>query len=73
MKITRKNYYVLFCDDSKYNKKFDLAEDGLVYGVYSSLREARNVGKDIKDCLCKHYIKRCSLLELTVDSKAYKI
>ena len=44
-------FWVLLCDCS--------VGDPLICGVYPSLKEARNVAKDVNDCVAKHTIERC--------------
>jgi hypothetical protein len=44
MKLTRKNYYVLLCDEGE---RDHTAEDWLVCGVYTSKHDAEVVAADI--------------------------
>ncbi len=46
-------FYAILCD-AEYN------DDLLLCGVYPSLKEAKEVAEDIKECPCKHRIVKCS-------------
>ena len=35
--------------------------DGFICGVYPSNKAAREVAKQVKDCPCKHSIKKCNV------------
>ena len=50
------HYYVLLCDCSMYGDK-----DLLICGVYASLKEAREVQREVKDCPAKHWVNKCSV------------
>ena len=54
-------YYVLICDDSKYVMNRDVPAQKLICGVYASMKEAKKNAHDVKDCPCKHTIKRCKV------------
>jgi len=58
MKLTAKDFWVLICDDSKYAIKGKKV-NRMVCGVFASKKEAQEVFDTVKECLCKHYIKRC--------------
>lgn len=63
MKLKGTDYfYALICDDSKFSKK--QKANKLLCGVFESKAEALEVNNTIKDCSCRHYIKRC---KVTVD------
>lgn len=56
MRLKAKDFYALICDDSKYSK--GQKAEKMLCGIYASKKEAQNAAKEIKDCLCKHYIKK---------------
>jgi len=59
MKYTSKTMYALICDDSKYwPKEKRKTLEPLLCGVYGSRKEAHAASAEVKDCLCKHYVKR---------------
>ena len=35
--------------------------DPLICGVYPSKKEAKEVNEEVKDCVAKHYIKKCKV------------
>lgn len=53
-------YYAIICDDSKYTPK-KMKANKLICGVYSTRKEAVEAEKEIKDCMCPHVIKKCSV------------
>lgn len=52
-----KNFYVLLCDDSKYNPSYD----PMICGVFSTRKEAQECADAVKDCPLKHVIKKCDV------------
>lgn len=48
-------YYVVICDDMKYGNPIF---DPLICGVFASYKEAKEMAKGIKDCMCSHTIKK---------------
>ncbi len=36
--------------------------DPMICGVYPSKKEAQEVAEDVKNCVCKHTIKKCKVL-----------
>ena len=60
-KIKGKDFYALICDEwSTFRIKKDKVSL-LLCGVYSTRKEAVDVAKEIKDCPCKHIVKKCSV------------
>lgn len=59
MKIKQKDMFCLICDDSKFAPK-DIT-NRLICGIYATRKEAQVVSKEIKDCLCLHSIKKCTV------------
>ena len=57
MTIKAKDYWVLLCDDSEYNPKYD----PMVCGVYASKKEALDAAGNIEECELKHSIEKCSV------------
>lgn len=55
----KNHYWVLLCDEwSTFRIK---KENPMICGVYPSLKEARAVAKAVKDCPCKHSVKKCTV------------
>ena len=55
MNLYGKNYYALLCHSGA------TKDDAIICGVYATKKEAEEVYGEIKDCVCKHTIKRCSV------------
>ncbi len=53
-------YWALICDDSEFCDGDDIVNE-MICGVYSSKKEAQECEHDIKGCVCKHYIVKCSI------------
>ena len=54
-KFYGRGYYVVICSD----KKWTHAKDSeMICGVLASKREAEDLIKEIKGCVCRHYIKK---------------
>lgn len=66
MKLSEKNYYALLC----YCVGSD--NDPMLCGVYSSLKEAQEIGKEVKDCVAKHKIVKCAV-QITYADQTRKV
>lgn len=55
---SRRDYYALMCDDSKYYRGLKKKTDYMLMGVYASKKEAQEANKEVKDCSCRHLIKK---------------
>jgi len=53
------SYYVLICSDDKFVPRGK--ECKIICGVYSTRKEAEECKEAIKDCVCRHYIRKCSV------------
>ncbi len=60
MKLKRKDFYALICDDIKYRSKGE-KPDPMLCGVYPSRKEAQEVKDFIQDCPLDHQIKKCTV------------
>ena len=70
MRLKRKDFWALICDDWKYRRRDKGAKrDPMLCGVYSSKKEAQEVQEEIKDCLCTHTIKKCEVEVVFRDKK----
>lgn len=49
------NYWALVCDCGVGKNRW------LICGVYPSRKEAIESNKEVKDCVAKHYIKKCEV------------
>ena len=58
MKIKRKDFFALICDDRKFRDKNE-KPDPMLCGVFSTKQEARECGAQTEGCVCDHYIKKC--------------
>lgn len=52
-------FYAVICDDSKWSKGEKASK--LLCAVMESREEAKEIMETIKDCSCKHYIKKCKV------------
>lgn len=52
------DYWAVLCDCTESS----LEEDMMICGVYASKKEALEASEEVKDCVCKHYIKECSVV-----------
>lgn len=59
-RVQGQDFYALICDDSKFTDKADVVNE-MLCGVYASRKEAQEVAKEVADCVCGHYIKKCDV------------
>lgn len=57
MLLKSKDFFVLLCDDSKYNPKYQ----PMICGVYATKDEAKQANAEIRDCPLKHVMKQCTV------------